>query len=235
MPFIPRKSRTTKYVRKGYKGRRVSTKPSASFATKVKNVIKKQAETKHRIDRLTTPVLGTQVFHNSTTKLADNLLLTAQGNDDFSREGDMIQPVGVSLKFLVKQEKDRPNVNFKYWVLKFKGSATAPTGVPFKNVTGNILLDSVDSEKAQVLRTGTWKWPDNYYINPGAQYDKELTYVRKVWLPLKGRYIYSGDNSLQGRDYNIALYVSAYDTFGTLITDNICDCIVHKEFYFKDI
>lgn len=238
--YVGKRRRGSSSSTRGFKKRRSMPRKFSqkrAFVRRVKSIIKSSAETKSRIDQLTTPLLGSQIFHNVTSKLADNLMLTAQSNDDFGREGDSVNPVGISLKFLVKQESDRPNVTFKYWVLRIAGSGTAPVFCPLKNVTGNVLLDSVDTEKAKVLRSGTFKYPDNYYINPGGNYDKELTYVRKLYIPFKGlsKYVYSGDNTLQGRDFNVALYVSAYDSFGTLPVDNICDCIVHKEFYFKDI
>lgn len=234
------------YVRKSKKVSKpkVVTKArtaTRAFAKKVKQVIYRTAETKESI---LTNEPGTQLYHNITNRIAGNLLIAYQGVGDVqsatltgnqSRIGDEVQPISLEMFFQFRQPADRPNVTFKVFVLKFKGSSTLPTFVPFKQITNNVVLDPVDTEKCSVMMERTYKLPDNYWAGTTGT-SKEANFFRKAYLKLpKTNYRYSGDNSVAGRDYNIGLYVTAYDTMGSLSTDNIATFQYNSIFKFKDV
>lgn len=215
--------------------------PNKSFASKVKSIIYKVAETKEAV---TTNEPGTQLYHNITNRIAGNIIIAYQGVGDTqsatltgntSRIGDEIQPISLTLYLQFRQPADRPNVTFKVFILKFKGSAVLPTFVPFKQITNNVMIDPVDTEKCSVVMERTFKMPDNYWAGTLAT-SKEACFFRKMYIKMpKTSFRYSGDNSVAGRDYNLGLYVTAYDTMGTLSTDNIGTFQYSSFLKFKDV
>lgn len=210
-------------------------------ATIAKKAVLRIAETKEAV---CTNEPGTQLYHNITNRIAGNLIVAYQGVTDTqsatltsntSRIGDEIQPVSLTLYFQFRQPADRPNVTFKVFVLKFWGSTPLPTFVPFKQITSNAMIDPVDNEKCSVVMQRTYKLPDNYWAGTLAT-SKEACFFRKAYIKLPRKpYKYSGDNSVAGKNYNLGLYVVAYDTMGTLVTDNIGTFQYNSFLKFKDI
>jgi len=203
-----------------------------SLVKLIKNVTLKTQETK-----MSTFNNVHGLLHNVSTRADQNMLATFQGLNDTSgynnRVGDTVTPIGVKLYMQFRQPADRPNINWKIWILKTPG-VNSYTFVPVKALTGNLMLDPVDTEKCTVLKVLQFKHMDNYF-NGTAGSSKETNFFRKVWIPLDRRpYSYDGDNSSLGKLYNVAMYAAAYDTSGTLITDNIGTFTWNKVFYFKD-
>lgn len=226
---------------KQYKPRRKTTQKKASYRapTKtslvrlIKSVSSKQAETK-----MCTYNASLTIYHNLSTRYGGNLLGTAQGITDsigaFNRIGDTINLIGMKFLMQFRQPADRPNVNWKVWILKIKGNPTLPLSVPVKSVTGNLQLDPIDTEKCTVVKQLTFKNPDNYWEGTAGT-SKETCFFKKLYIPFKNqKYVYSGDNADTGRDYQLCMFVTAYDTTGSLITDNIGSFLCHNQLYFKD-
>lgn len=207
--------------------------PRKNLVSLIKNVARGQQETKMAIQSF-----GSNMFHNVSLKVFNNNLATTQGVTDGSalsnRIGDTVLPVGLKLFMQFRQPVDRPNVSWKVWVLKVFGSASAPTFLPRKNITGNLFLDPIDTEACSVVKVINFKADDNYWQGSNAT-SKESCHFRKVWIPLPSvPYVYSGDNASQGKRYTIVTYAACYDTFGTLETDNIGTINFQSVFYFKD-
>jgi hypothetical protein len=179
------------------------------------------------------------MFHNVSQRFGGNLLQTTQGITDdgtvvSNRIGDTITPVGLKFLFQFRQPADRPNVNWKVWILKVKGNPSLTLYVPVKSITGNLMLDPIDTEKAVVMKVLNFKYNDNYWAGTLAT-SKETNFFRQCWIPLPRRpYVYSADNATAGRDYQVLMYAAAYDTTGSLITDNIGTIAVDVLHYFKD-
>lgn len=223
--------------RKNYKKTKKNAKKTMdnrSLVRLIKNVSLKQQETK-----MTTHDTGVlNVFHNTSQLVRGNLLTTTQGITDSlgtaMRIGDTITPVGVKLYMTFRQPTDRPNVSFKIWIVKIMGNATPPTFVPVKNITGNLLMDPIDTEKCTTVKTLTCKFLDNYWQGTSGT-SKDMTFFRKMWIPLpRTPYVYAADNNAAGKSYQLAMYLTAYDTFGTLPTDVIAQFACAQVFYFKD-
>lgn len=222
--------RTTK--RKVYPKRK--TQNSKGLIKLIKNISLKTQETK--IATADSGVL--QFYHNTSQVVRGNLFTTTQGITDSTgtanRLGDTVTPVGLKLYFTLRQPADRPNVTWKFWILKIWGNVTPPTFVPVKNITGNLMMDPIDTEKATIVKVLTYKAPDNYWAGSLAA-SKEMVMFRKVYIPCaRTPYVYGADNTAAGKKFQMTMYGAAYDTFGTLITDNIASMAVCQVFYFKD-
>lgn len=207
---------------------------NSSLIKLIKKVTLKTQETKMATH-------NTDVFninHNISYKIRNNMLLTSQGVADslgvFGRIGDTVMPIGLKCYMTFRQPADRPNVTWKVWILRFAGAVTPPTFVPVKAITTNLMLDPIDTEQCSVIKVFTHKAKESYY-NGTLGSSKEICEFKKIWLPLpKTQYTYSGDNSGNGKNYQYTLYVTAYDTLGTLLSDTIGSFQASCSFYFKD-
>lgn len=192
--------------------------------------------------KMATQNIRVPLFHNGGTSqqgkpivMFQNLLKTTQGITDGTglshRVGDCITPIGVKLYMQFDQPTDRPNVTFKVHVVKIK-SHSVQTNLPMKQITQNVMLDPVDTEYCSIVATRTFKYDDNYW-NPTEA--KSTCFFKKMWLKLpKFQYVYKADNDQLGKDYQLAVYCAAYDTGGTLTTDNIATASFNAALYFKD-
>lgn len=242
--MVARRIYVRKYRRR-VKGRKPGSKPSKALVKAVKKVVYAVAETK---EAMYTSLSVEQIYHNVTKRVIGNLILTRQGVADnpggvagttlptnLVRLGDTIQPISVDLYLQFRQPADRPNVTFRVFLLKFPGQVTPPTFLPVKTVTGNVMLDPIDTEKCRIVKIRTYKAPDNYWANLTAE-SKEMNFFKKLKITLpKQNYVYSGDDLTNGQSYNLAMYVTAYDTMGTMITDNIGSFQFCSVLKFKDI
>ena len=200
----------------------------------IKSVSLRQQETKMAISASGAITL----LHNVSAQVYQNLAATQQGITDglstLNRLGDTVTPIGFKLFVQLRSPADRPNVTYKMWIVKSWGTANPATFLPVKAITGNLLLDPVDTEKCSVVKTFTYKSPSNYWQGSLAT-SKENCFFKKLWIPLpRTPYVYGGDNGTLGKKFQYTLYCTAYDTVGTLITDNIGSVNVDCCFYFKD-
>ena len=248
MPYVRKANKKTPAYskRKNYNKRRNFNKTVATIA---KKAVMRVAETKHVFNNY--GAIPDNLYHNTPAKLGDpakpNLLVTRQGTQDGSgvgaytaRIGDKVNPVGVKIFLTFKQPYDRPNVLYKFLIQKTRGD-TNPVTLPFEDITGVKVIDSIDPEKSdgQIVfsrsftdRSMNWSRHDST-----LNHNKELTFVKTFWVDLRKykNYAYSGNNETGGRDFNLIPWLIAYDSFGTLTTDIIASYRFAYKFYFKDM
>lgn len=238
MPYS-RKRVTKKIAKKKYPAK----KYSGRFVKAVRAIAMGTQETKSAVNFN----VNADHYHNGGALhtgqpglMIANLLATQQGisdniNSNKNRIGDCILPVGVKLLFQIRQFTDRPNVNYKVWIVRHT-SSVSPASLGMSGVTGNLMLDSVDTERADAKLIKVFRPPQGMSLWTGEpSTSKEVCYHRKIWMPLpRSQYSYNSDGSTAGKEYNLALYVGAYDTSGTLLTDVVCQSSVTSVLYFKD-
>lgn len=163
--------------------------------------------------------------------------MPGQGDGDTNRTGDKIIARGYKVHALFGQKYDRPNVTWRViFVAQRPGlGALSYTGL-FKNMSGNGLLDEVNTDRVTVLL--------QKYIKPlkssvtiataGVENSQEFTFTRKFWIPRKMMYRFELNGGYQHQDKEIYMYCLCYDAYGTLTTDNIGYCQVWSKFCYKD-
>jgi len=222
-----------------------SRTPTRAFAQKVKQIIYKSAETKEALYCDTTSV---NLYHNVSNRLVGNLMFTKQGVTDtpggtpgvsvptnLVRIGDEIQPISLDIYLQFRQPVDRPNVTYKLFILKFPGQIVPPTFLPLKTITGNAMLDPVDTEKCSIVKIKYFKHMDNYWAGTNST-SKEVNFFRQLKLTFpKTKYRYAGDDLSLGGSYNLGMYIVSYDTLGSLISDNIASVQWSTQLKFKDM
>lgn len=225
--------------RKAFAKRAVSKAKTASLVKLIKKVSLRQAETKdtHIISE------NLQLNHNSPY-VVGALLYTEQGINDnetgtsqyTKRIGDEIVASGISIKLWFANKLDRPDILYKLVVFKYKANTTLNATDPFEvQGTSNYMIRDMNVEKFKIVRVINFKISTSAQritsadVFNGAEGHKAM----KVWIPLRQKIKYeSGTSTPFGWDY--AFTVVAYDSYGTLTTDNIASFAMNRKLYFKD-
>lgn len=101
---------------------------------------------------------GNQIMHNNFITITPNILATTQGTADPQgptnqncRVGDEINLRGASLKMMVELNERYSDVTFRLMVVKAAKGDTPIRATLFNGLSGNKMLDSVNSERYTVL------------------------------------------------------------------------------------
>lgn len=179
-----------------------------------------------------------QLYHNWWTGSAFESLtsipnLPAQGTGENQRVGNEIYVSGVKLYLQILIKNDR--LNSKVRVVIFKHNPNFGKSVYtdwFDNVM-NVMVDPADRGRAKVVYDRIHGLKN---VNPTNSTD-EVTMFRQIWLPIKEKYKFRDDGA-QSLSYDKNTYTivaMAYDTAGSLTTDNVASIKWYSRLYFKDI
>lgn len=196
----------------------------------IKAVAKKVAEPKslHKLfDKF-------NMNHNvvSVVPLNQASFMPGPGTADHQRIGDQINVTGWGLRMLIGQQADRPNVTFRWWVVKVpKGSAYSYANW-FDAATNNVLLDTVNTDFVKVIKTGMWR-PNEAGLS--ATGGKEYTFAQKLWIPYKRTLKFGpAHGATTHNDDDVYFLIAPYDAYGTLTTDIVGYCQMAIMFYYRD-
>lgn len=231
-----------------------------SFKTRVKRVLMKNSETK----MYQFAEENVQLYHNQgysqngatiPQQIRSMLLFyniwaeIEKGTAKFQRIGDKITPRGMSLKLWLTNKLDRPNIIYRIIVLRLpKAVGGATTGPATQDIfdtaqldsVGNKLLLKIDNDrgfKALYDRCVRVEQGFSARIPVSSTIGAETHVLKKLWLRNKKARDITYDSTTTKQIVNnpIALYVIPYDSFGTLVTDNIASCAYYGTVYYKDV
>lgn len=126
----------------------------------VRRVLARTVEIKQTVHSATD---GTEIFHNNFIVLDTNILETTQGVADHmtaatnNRIGDEINLKGVSMKFMVELNERYSDVTFRMFVVKKAKGDTLDASTFFTGLSGNKMIDTINTERFSVLYTKTFK------------------------------------------------------------------------------
>lgn len=174
-----------------------------------------------------------------------------KGTNSFNRVGDRIMPRGMSLKIWLANKLDRPNLMYRMIICTvpktLAGAATTYNNVDLFDVTqlgatGNRLLLNLDRDRGikalyDKVISAQPGISGNYNAAAGAGNGKEYHVLKKLWIKRKkSRPIqFDSTNAQQIVNNPLYVYVIPYDSYGTLITDNVASCSFYGVCYYKDI
>lgn len=224
--------------------------------------INRNVETKHSVYTSTD---GTEITHNNFISLDNSLLATSQGVTDplntniNNRIGDEIMLKGIKLKGMVELNERYSDVTIRIMVVKAAKGDVPARNTLFNGVSGNKMLDTINSERYTVLAQKYIKLkapgmgtqgpaiidplygPSGYTRAQDAdQVLSRATKIWKMWIPgsrfKKNRKIVyeNGSSQVKFFDYYVLMY--AYSNYGAnqdvwnVARSN--DYI--KEMYYKD-
>lgn len=228
MPVFKRKRPT--YQKKASK--KPYRKPARKMNLKkmMKNVVFKTCETK----RLMTSFSKVEMFHNVFSLsqcLTLNGSMPPQGTGEKARIGDRINTVAFNVKILLGQKADRPNITFRYFCIEVPKGGALPYNSVFSNVTNNILLDDLNKDYVKILKQGTWR-PNQAGLTVGT---REYSFVKKLTIPYKRLVKFGPTDGVTTHNQNDVYFcILCYDTFGTLVADNIAYYQACSEMIYKD-
>lgn len=200
----------------------------------IRKIVLKTSETKYKTLSCPKQELYHNLLHNFGTNLVS--VFPVQGDSDSDRNGDEIYATGIMIRMMFGQKLDRPNVTFKVWVVAYNDNSLDPTtyGNFLHNITGNVLLDAVQSKRYKVLKSMTLK--SRGLTTEVGEASKEFVRTAKFWIPIKKKIKFIKDDSISSSNYypHMNIIVSPYDSYGTLLTDNIGFAQASATLYYKD-
>jgi len=214
------------------RSRKTYASSNASFVKRVKRVMFKTCESKSK----GTNHQKAELYHNQPASIMhlndQTISVPSQGVGDNMRVGDQINISGYKIRMLIGQKADRPNVTFKYWVVAAPRGATYSYQAFFRNVTGNALLDQMNTDFVKILKSGTWKPHDGYMDNASDEY----TFTKQFWVPRKKLLKFGPTDGSNFHNDTVDIYtiMVAYDAFGTLPTDNIAYVASFSDVFYRD-
>lgn len=254
--LIAWKTQTMPYKRKRSSSRsrrpfRKSRRGKRSLKRTVSRILNRKIETK----QYSFGAQNIELYHNIGSLPAAGALPTSdavffnpwldisQGVGSYQRTGNEIMPVGMSLKIMLHNKGDRPNLYYRIIVAKLP------------KMTGGAITSRNNLQIFEPTNQGTLGGymiqPLNKDLGVKAYYDKlirlqgnntwnqaggkEISKIIKIWIKRKrsGKIIYDqAQNTIVNNP--LALYVIPYDAFGTLTTDNIASYQYHCKLYYKD-
>ncbi len=220
---------------------RRKAKPIQRLANQMKTIALKQCETKVASDTAE----NLNLTHNGTY-FKSNFFFTSQGTGDPQgldssprvRIGDEIIARGIKFKWWLSNKGDRPNVMYNIYVFYYNTLETPTVSTFWRGTDGvggtmNRMLDNPNPDRIKVLK--------KFVVNSKSQYLGtapdlfEHSQYRECYLSFNNKKIvYRRDSSGVPKHWDLGFAVVPYDSFGTLITDNIASFAWSSTFYFKD-
>ena len=236
MPLRRNASKKTRRSPKTSKGKMASIARSV-----VKSELNKTVELKDNPYGLE----NQQLYHNVPLNIDSNIFYTTQGLTDpqaasgSNRIGDSVYFKSLTHKLWLANKLDRPNLMYRVTIVYRKTTAgTVPTSAPYVSVTnnGNIMLSDLNMENGQVaavLYDKVFTYNDGHDISSGGS-TKESHHLVQIFRRLNTKCTYYGDNATVPKAFTPQLWVTAYDSYGTLISDNVASCGFQRHCRFTD-
>jgi len=230
----------SKNYKKSYKSKSGISKRSA-LVSLIKKVSLQQVETKHAHFSAE----NYQLFHNSANINGASLYLT-QGvgdngsgtNNNAMRIGDEVIGRGIAFKFWIANKLDRPNVMYRLMIFKYTRDTPLSLGNLLKGAISNNIMDDANTEKIDIVYQKIFNLQVGYSAaatgTAGDTDGREAHRYLKCYIPLKNRKIHYNDGGTDPKFFDYGFALIAYDSYGTLITDNIGSFAWERKFYFKD-
>lgn len=224
-----RKSYTKRPMRMRKRSNYAKKKSAAKkrFTRAVRSVVLRTAERKYLADNEG----KTELYHNVPSqgtlfgRTGSGMPVVGTGSNQ--RIGDSIYMRAIKFRFMCYCKGDRPNTTFKIFVLQSRNNSS---GNPIRAVTGNNSIDPIDVTQWRILGSRFLKNRMGMINNT-----VEHTYYTDMYIPINKRVSTLGQGGANWNMEDIVVWICAYDTFGTLVTDNIGAFQLWSELYFRDV
>lgn len=217
----------------------------------VKNTILSKAETKKTVSVNSTRA---NLLHNGLVQLDATPLKTSQGVTDpdvsgtlNNRIGDQVIPVGLSIKFMVCLDPRQQHVHCRWMLIKSAAGDVPSISTLFCGATDNKRLDSIDTERYNIIRQKFFTVrrpnpsiggtdytmnsvlnalePTGNYVTAGAQDQSYASNPISIWIPGKvfGNTLQYNSGSQSPKMYQYTSLILCYTSFkatsvGTITT-----------------
>lgn len=243
-----------KYTRKAKKPifRKMNTKnvvakrKRSNLVSLIKQINIKQSERKYLVKTVNTG----QLYHNliyqyhlwgeTGTSFA---CLPYQGISDGHRIGDRILLEGFKVRCLFQIPGDRRTTTIQIFWVPHNGDQGDPSSDLQHNVTGSTLVDPIQKKRfpgAKLIGKYRVKPVDSgdNYSGPYANSTNASPIYANFWIPINKKVYFTADASIKPSNLKEfgSIVVAPYQTFSTLVTDNIVvQANINATCYFKDL
>lgn len=167
-----------------------------------------------------------------------------QGAGSGARIGNEIYPRGMKLRLMLFNKDTRPNLQYRIVIgtvpkLNQAGALSTPTNVQWQiSPSGNFMLGRMNTD------LGVRAFIDRTYRNSlgistraGDWALKESCLIRRYYIRRKkaSKIIYSAGQGAVIVNKPVFLSIIPYDSYGTLVTDNVASYAYQCTLYWKDI
>lgn len=181
-----------------------------------------------------------ELYHNTYTSnnlftLNSTSSMPSQGDGDSNRTGNDLMRRGFFINAMFLCKADRLNTKFRVFIFQVsKGYDTSVGSNLWDPVTGNFLIDPIDKDRVKILYDKIHGYKN---INPGVSTTgKEVTFFRKFYVKAPKHLKFYDDGAQDNNDpYDLYAYVIAYDSYGSLTTDNIGSVQLWSRMYWKEM
>jgi len=251
MAYSRKRSRSRKYSTSRRRSGKSNQMGNRVFQSRVRSAVLKTAETKY----YDVADENVQLYHNNGTNslpgnpaglstLFNPWADISKGTGRQERIGDKITPRGMALKIWIANKLDRPNVMYRIILARLPktlaGSAVTNSNVfAFQNAnlgaTGNLMISPLDSDRG--IRPLYDKVFNNQMGHSVSGVNlKECHMYKKLWIKSRKARNIVYDSAGQFIVNNpLIIYIIPYDSYGTVVTDNIASCSYYARMYYKDI
>lgn len=203
-------------------------------------------------------VNGIQIPHNQTVQFFNMFRNINQGTGDpmgagtASRVGDEINIKGVALKIFLESAANRPKVYYRVMVLKCAKGDTPDRGTLFKDITGNKMIDQLNTERYTVIAqrvvnvtpsnpaSSGVRAPANGEPVTQATNGGVASRIVSMWIP-GSKFCRNGvlryeNGGIQPKFYDYRVVILAYDWISTPQDTNVVGLVnaAYYKTYFKD-
>jgi len=240
-----------KFAKKRFPSKRkfASKKATPRKRTKLVALIKKTVLKTSESKNLAYDHGKVELYHNAGSPLSGRILpapfeidapyaMPVQGLGDTQRIGDSIYVSGMKVRMLIGQKKDRPNVTFRIMCIKVTNQDYPATVAQlFDNISGNILLDTINNDRVKCVYHRTLKPSQSTMFVAGASAadaPKEYTFTHSFYVPAKRKIDFTTNGGTSFAKSRYYVLVFAYDAYGTVITDNIGYVQCYSNLFYRD-
>jgi len=233
---------------------RKRTRGKFSLKKTVKRILNKTTETKY-YDLASE---NEQLYHNvgrsagalvPTTQYSDPTFFNPwadipPGTGRANRVGDKITPISMNLKIWLSNKKDRFNLNYRIIIARMPkaiGAALTTSSNIYifqaaqLGATGNTMVLPIDHDKGIKPYYDRIHRINNFTNWVDAASQKEMSKIVKIKIKRKKANTIIYDSVSQNIvNSPLALYIIPYDSYGTLVTDNVASYSFHTRMYYKD-
>lgn len=179
-----------------------------------------------------------QLYHNKWSSfIFDPWQNITIGTLRQQRIGDKIQPTGVKLKLWLSNKLDRPHLMYRLMAL------VVPHQIQGANVTTlncfDITMDASSGMGNELLRqiepgNGVKVLYDRVFQNKASVANKECAKFKKLYFKSKVKHIRYDGGAANTYNKWLVVGVVAYDSYGTLIADNVASYATIVSMYYRD-
>lgn len=201
-----------------------------NMARAIRSIALKNCEAKHTFIQNE----NIQLYHN-VPQYNTNMLATQQGQTQLTRVGDEVVGQYLKLKFWLSNKSDRPGVTYR--IILYSSPQNDFAMYFSSGSSGNRIISTVDTDRVKIIKQRFVKAMSGDYSIETSSTQREHSTLVSMSVNLKNRKIkYQTDSGTtpkwQGNYVNFC--VIAYDSYGSLATDNIASYAWQSEFVFKD-